>query len=54
MISPTMQARMAQILEGLGCDIGIPGRTLEMDAEELAGLLARGRTGKLWGEEALP
>ena len=35
-----------------GYHFGIPGRILEMGPEELAGLLARARTGKLWKGEA--
>jgi len=49
----TMQARMARNFKELGYHLGIPGHLLEMDAEELAELLAQGRMGKLW-EEALP
>jgi len=49
-----MQTRMARNFNELGYHLGIPGRILEVDAGELAGLLARARTGKLWGEEALP
>jgi hypothetical protein len=44
----TMQARMEQNLDRLGYHLGIPGRMLEMGAEELAGLLAEARTGALW------
>lgn len=47
-----MQAQMEVNLERLGYHLGIPGRILEMDADELAALLARARTGELWGEEA--
>jgi len=47
-----MQAQMEVNFERLGYHLGIPGRILEMDAGELAGFLARARTGELWGEEA--
>ena len=47
-----MQSQMEVNFERLGYHLGIPGRILEMDADELAGLLARARTGELWGEEA--
>ena len=47
-----MQAQMGANFERLGYHLGIPGRILEMDADELAGFLARARTGELWGEEA--
>ena len=47
-----MQAQMEVNFERLGYHLGIPGRILEMDAGELAALLARARTGELWGEEA--
>ena len=47
-----MQAQMEVNFERLGYHLGIPGRILEMDADELAELLARARTGELWGEEA--
>jgi hypothetical protein len=48
-----MQARMAQNFKELGYHLGVPGRILEIDAEQMAELLARARTGKLWEEEAL-
>jgi hypothetical protein len=47
-----MQAQMDANFERLGYHLGIPGRILEMDADELAALLARARTGELRGEEA--
>jgi hypothetical protein len=47
-----MQAQMEGNFERLGYHLGIPGRILEMDADELARFLARARTGELWGEEA--
>lgn len=47
-----MQSQMEVNFERLGYHLGIPGRILEMDADELAGFLARARTGELWGEEA--
>lgn len=46
----TMKARMEQNFEDVGYHLGIPGRILEMNAEDLAGLLARARTGELWEE----
>lgn len=50
----TMQARMEENFDLWGYHFGIPGRILEMGPEELAGLLARARTGKLWEGEAKP
>jgi hypothetical protein len=50
----TMQARMEENLAALGYHLAIPGRILEMGAEELAKLLTRARTGKLWQEETSP
>ena len=47
-----MQAKMEANFRQLGYHLGIPGRILEMNADELAGLLARARTGELWREEA--
>ena len=47
-----MQAQMEANFQQLGYHLGIPGRILEMDADELAGFLARARTGELWREEA--
>jgi hypothetical protein len=47
-----MQAQMEANFRQLGYHLGIPGRILEMNADELAGLLARARTGELWREEA--
>ena len=47
-----MQAQMEVNFERLGYHLGIPGRILEMDADELAALLARARTGELWREGA--
>ncbi len=47
-----MQAQMEANFRQLGYHLGIPGRILEMNADELAGFLARARTGELWGEEA--
>lgn len=49
-----MQTRMEENFERWGYHLGVPGRILEMGPEELAGLLAKARTGKLWREEALP
>jgi hypothetical protein len=46
-----MQAQMEANFRQLGYHLGIPGRILEMDAGELAGFLARARTGELWIEE---
>ena len=46
-----MQTQMEANFRQLGYHLGIPGRILEMDADELAGFLARARTGELWGEE---
>lgn len=42
-----MQARMEENFEQLGYHLAIPGRILELGPEELAELLARGRTGDL-------
>jgi hypothetical protein len=50
----TMQARMEENLDLWGYHFGIPGRILETGPEELAGLLARACTGKLWEGEASP
>ena len=47
-----MQAQMEANFRQLGYHLGIPGRILEMNADELAGFLARARTGDLWREEA--
>jgi hypothetical protein len=50
----TMLARMQESYESLGYHLGIPGRILEKGPEELADLLVKARTGKLWqkGEAA--
>lgn len=45
-----MQAQMEANFRQLGYHLGIPGWILEMDADELAGFLARARTGELWKE----
>jgi hypothetical protein len=47
-----MQAQMEANFQQLGYHLGIPGRILEMNADELAGFLAQARTGDLWREEA--
>jgi hypothetical protein len=49
-----MRARMEENYDALGYHLGIPGRLLELGPEELAGLLARARSGALWkeGEQA--
>lgn len=47
----TMQARMEENMRLWGYHLGIPGRMLEMGPEELAELLTKARTGKLWQEE---
>lgn len=44
----TMQARMEENLLSRGYHLAIPGRILEIGAEELAQLLLRARTGDLW------
>jgi hypothetical protein len=46
----TMQKRMEENLDIMGYHLAIPGRILEMDAEALAELLSRARTGELWSE----
>jgi hypothetical protein len=46
-----MQARMEESFAASGYHLAIPGRILEMGAEELAEQLTRARTGKLWPEE---
>ena len=48
----TMQARMEANFEAAGYHLAIPGRILEAGPDELAQLLARGRTGQLWQEES--
>jgi hypothetical protein len=47
-----MQVQMEANFQQLGYHLGIPGRILEMDADELGEFLARARTGELWREEA--
>jgi hypothetical protein len=44
----TMQTRMEENFDAWGYHLAIPGRILEMGPEELAGLLAKARTGTLW------
>jgi hypothetical protein len=44
----TMQSRLEANFEQAGYHLGIPGRLLEAGAEELAELLAKGRSGQLW------
>jgi len=46
----TMLARMEENYDNLGYHLGIPGRMLELDPDELAALLTRARTGELWKE----
>jgi hypothetical protein len=47
----TMQARMEENFDLTGYHLAIPDRILEMGPDELAGLLVKARTGKLWQEE---
>jgi len=49
-----MQARMEENYEQIGYHFGIPGRLLELQAEALAELLSKGRTGQLWREGEEP
>lgn len=44
----TMQARMEESLAAVGYHLGIPGRLLETGPNELAELLVKARTGRLW------
>jgi hypothetical protein len=47
----TMQTRMEENFDAWGYHLAIPGRILERGPEELAGLLAKARTGTLWQGE---
>jgi hypothetical protein len=46
----TMQARMEENLAAVGYHLGIPGRLLEKGPDELAELMVKARTGRLWEE----
>ena len=43
-----MMARMRENYDGQGYHLGLPGRILEMGADDLAELLTKARTGQLW------
>jgi len=48
----TMQARMEENFDNLKYHLGIPGRLLEIGADDLAKLVVEARTGELWQEES--